>query len=110
MSATRGQRDQVAAAASQPITDWLGEAKADVVASPRPVSMVGSSRMPAEWTDEIMAEVTRRGLTTPSQLIKQLVREGLDRAADAEIHDPVVSMALSHLDAVRRTLIERQAA
>jgi hypothetical protein len=42
-------------------------------------------------------------------LIKALVREGLDRARDGEtIRDPEVSAALSHLDAVRRTLIERQ--
>jgi hypothetical protein len=108
MSGTRGQRDEVAAALSQPVTDWLADA--DVTTAPRQVSMVVSSRMPAEWTDEIMAEVARRGLTTPSQLIKALVREGLDRAAVAEVHDPAVSMALSHLDAVRRTLIERQAA
>jgi hypothetical protein len=108
MSATRGQHDEVGAAVSQPVTDWLTDA--DATAAPRPVSMVVSSRMPAEWTEEIMAEVARRGLTTPSQLIKALVREGLDRAADAEVHDPAVSMALSHLDAVRRTLINRQAA
>jgi len=108
MSATRGQYDEVAAAVSQPVTDWLADTEA--TPAPRQVSMVVSSRMPAEWTEEIMAEVARRDLTTPSQLIKALVREGLDRAADAEVHDPAVSMALSHLDAVRRTLIDRQAA
>jgi hypothetical protein len=109
MSSTRQQRDEIAAAVQQPVTDWLGDA--EVGPAPRQASMVVSSRMPAEWTDEIMAEVARRGLTTPSQLIKALVREGLDRARDGEpVRDPAVSAALSHLDAVRRTLIERQAA
>jgi hypothetical protein len=107
MSRIRGERDEIAAAVRQPVTDWIGDA--EISSSPKQVSMVVSSRMPAEWTDEIMAEVARRGLTTPSQLIKNLVREGLDRARDGEtVRDPEVSAALSHLDAVRRTLIERQ--
>jgi hypothetical protein len=45
-------------------------------------------------------------LRNPSQLIKALVREGLDRGKDDEVRDPDVSAALSHLDAVRRTLID----
>lgn len=110
MSTSRGTRDEVAAAVRQPVTDWIGDAEI-ISPAPKQVSMVVSSRMPAEWTDEIMAEVARRGLTTPSQLIKVLVREGLDRARDGEtVRDPEVSAALSHLDAVRRTLIQRQTA
>jgi len=53
----------------------------EVVAGQRPVSVVFSFRAPAEWSEEIVAEMQRRGLDNPSQLMKSVLREGLDRAA-----------------------------
>jgi hypothetical protein len=79
-----------------------------VETEPRQVQIVFSARMPHEWTPEIMAEMERRGLKNPSQLIKALVREGLDRAAAGDVHTPAITEALGHLDAVRRTLIEAE--
>jgi hypothetical protein len=104
----RDQGENLSAAMQQPVTDWLDSA--DFTTGPRQVSIVFSARMPADWTDEIMAEVARRRLANPSQLIKSLVREGLDRVSAGEVVDPDVIEALGHLDAVRRKLIERRAA
>ncbi|HZN18908.1 MAG TPA: hypothetical protein VFB84_12140 [Micromonosporaceae bacterium] len=53
----------------------------EVVTGQRPMSVVFSFRAPAEWSQEIVAEMQRRGLDNPSQLMKALLREGLDRAA-----------------------------
>jgi hypothetical protein len=45
-----------------------------------PATMVVSARIPGEWAAEFAAEMERRGLANQNQLIKTLVREGLDRA------------------------------
>jgi hypothetical protein len=45
---------------------------------PRP-NIVLVAHMPAEWTDEILAEAQRRGMDNPLVLICDLVRESLDR-------------------------------
>jgi Arc/MetJ-type ribon-helix-helix transcriptional regulator len=99
-------RKRVADAVAQPVTDWVGTDAAAVEDGPRNVTTVFSVRMPAEWTDEIAAEVERRGLANPNQLLRALVREGLDRAKTDEAHTPAVTEILSHLDAVRRRVIE----
>lgn len=64
--------------------------------------------MPAEWTDEIVAEVERRRLANANQLLRALIRESLDRARSDEAHTPAVTEVLSHLDAVRRLVIESE--
>jgi hypothetical protein len=89
-----------------PVSEALAGGGFRVETEPGPATVVFSTRMPAEWSQEILAEVDRRGLKNPGQLIKALVREGLDRAA-SEAHDPRTIEALHHLDAVRRTLIQR---
>jgi hypothetical protein len=99
-------RKRVADAVAQPLTDWVGTEVGTVEDGPRNVTTVFSVRMPAEWTDEIAAEVERRGLANPNQLLRALVREGLDRARTDEAHTPAVTEILSHLDAVRRRVIE----
>ncbi|RZU46617.1 hypothetical protein EV385_6692 [Krasilnikovia cinnamomea] len=50
---------------------------------PHAPSVVYWARIPIAWAQEITAETTRRGLADPAQLVKDLVREGLDRAAAA---------------------------
>jgi hypothetical protein len=57
---------------------------------------VFSSRMLAEWSAEIVAETQRRGLDNPLELIKALVREGLDRAAADNAHDTRTIETLSN--------------
>jgi hypothetical protein len=82
----------------------------EIETEPRATSVVFSARLPAEWTDRIVAEMQRRGLKNPSQLIKALVEEGLDRA---EHRPPEVAEALTYLDEIRRVLVNaepRQAA
>jgi len=101
-----GTRKQVADAVAQPVTGWVGTDLGSVEDGPRNVTSVFSVRMPAEWTEEITAEVQRRGLANPNQLLRALVREGLDRARTDEAHTPAVTEILSHLDAVRRRVIE----
>jgi Arc/MetJ-type ribon-helix-helix transcriptional regulator len=107
MSAMGDARQQVNDELDRPVSDWLGDGEFEVVTEP-PATVVFSARMPGQWSEEINAEVSRRGLKNPSQLIKALVREGLDRAAAGEAHNPETIEALHHLDAVRRALIERE--
>src|SRR5690349_2888327 len=99
-------RKRVADAVAQPVTEWVGTDAATVEDGTRNVTTVFSVRMPAEWSDEIAAEVQRRGLANPNQLLRALVREGLDRAGTDEAHTPAVTEILGHLDAVRRRVIE----
>jgi hypothetical protein len=99
-------RKRLADAVAQPVTEWVGTDLGTAVAGPRNVTSVFSVRMPAEWTDEIVAEMERRGLANPNQLLRALVREGLDRARTDDAHTPAVTEILSHLDAVRRRVIE----
>lgn len=53
-----------------------------------PGKVVIAVRMPAEWTVELTAEVERRGLKNPSELIRALVREGLDRTREGVERPP----------------------
>jgi hypothetical protein len=99
-------RQHVAEAVAQPVTDWAADGI--VEDAPRNVTTVFSVRMPAEWTDEIIAEVARRGLANPNQLLRALVREGLDRAKNGEVHTPEVAEILGHLDAARRRIIDSE--
>jgi Arc/MetJ-type ribon-helix-helix transcriptional regulator len=101
-------RRRVADAVAQPVTEWVGTDAAAVEDGPRTLTAVFSVRMPAEWTDEIIAEVERRGLANPNQLLRALVREGLDRAKTNDAHTPAVTEILSHLDAARRRVIENE--
>jgi hypothetical protein len=73
----------------------------------RSVSVVLSFRAPAEWSDEILAEMRRRGLHNPSQLMKTLVREGLDRAADGD--DRVVTVRVGDLHRAIDSIVTRAA-
>ena len=104
---TREARRRANEALDLPVSEALAAGDFTVDSEPQPSTVVFSARMPAEWTHEILAEVERRGLKNPGQLIKALVREGLDRATSSEAHDPQTIEALHHLDAVRRTLIKR---
>ena len=72
--------DDVLAQARQEPGEW------EVVTTPGTV--VVAARMPAAWTDELAAEAQRRGLKNPSELIRALVREGLDRAQDVPEREP----------------------
>ncbi len=101
-------RKRVAAAVTQPVTEWVGTDTGVAEDGPRNVTTVFSVRMPAEWTDEIAAEMARRGLANPNQLLRALVREGLDRARTEEAHTPAVSEILGYLDAARRRVIESE--
>lgn len=103
----RQLRDQAERLSAQPLD--FSDPAWEVVPpdAPRPQT-VFSTRMPPEWTDEIMSEMTRRGLANPSQLIKALVREGLDRALQEEPLDPASAELVAHLDAVRRGIIAHQ--
>ncbi|GAB1639637.1 hypothetical protein [Krasilnikovia sp. MM14-A1259] len=83
-------RDELGAAMTQ--QDFTDGNVAD---APRG-SAVFSFRAPAEWSQEILAEMQRRGLTNPSQLIKAIVREGLDRAAVGG--DQVVTIRIDDLN------------
>lgn len=67
--ASRSEREQAAAAP----TDWTAAA---VVAKPRKATVVHSTRVPADLSEELEAEAARRGIT-PSALIADLVAEGL---------------------------------
>jgi hypothetical protein len=40
----------------------------EVITGQRPVSVVFSFRAPAEWSEEILVEMQRRGLDNPSQV------------------------------------------
>jgi hypothetical protein len=76
-------------------------------AEQRVVSVVFSFRAPAEWSDEILAEMTRRGLDNPSQLMKTLVREGLDRVAAGD--DRVVTVRVGDLHRAIDSIVTRAA-
>lgn len=80
----------------------------EVVAGERRVSVVFSFRAPAEWSDEILAEMQRRRLDNPSQLMKALLREGLDRAAAG--HAGVVTVRLDDLHRAIDSVVTRRAA
>lgn len=108
MGAVRDAVDRVNAELGKPVSELLADGRFEVDHGPRDVQIVFSARMPPEWTSEIMAEVQRRGLKNPSQLIKALVREGLDRAAAGDVHDPETAETLQHLEAVRRMVIARE--
>jgi hypothetical protein len=99
-------RKRVSDIVAQPVTEWVTVEPARIEDGPRHVTTVFSVRMPAEWTDEITAEMERRGLANPNQLLRALVREGLDRARTDETHTAAVTEILGHLDAVRRRVIE----
>ncbi|RZU53260.1 hypothetical protein EV385_5168 [Krasilnikovia cinnamomea] len=100
------ERQQLNEALDVPVAELLASGDFTVEQEPQPATVVFSARMPGTWTDEIAAETARRGLKNPGQLIRALVREGLDRVAAGEAHDPQTVEALQHLDAVRRVLIK----
>ncbi|RZU46590.1 hypothetical protein EV385_6665 [Krasilnikovia cinnamomea] len=81
--------DELAAAMAQ--QDFTN---GEIVTEPRG-SAVFSFRAPAEWNEEILAEMQRRGLSKPGQLLKALVREALDRATANT--DQVVTIRLDDL-------------
>jgi hypothetical protein len=83
-------------------------ADGEVVTEQRPVSVVFSFRAPAEWSEEILAEMRRRGLDNPSQLMKALLREGLDRAGAG--HDQVVTVRMDDLHRAIDSVVPRAAA
>lgn len=99
-------RAAVEAAVNEPVTDWIDDPGVTIEQGAK-TTIVYSARMPAEWSPEIEALTTSRRLANPNQLIKALVREALDRAATGEVQDPATAQALSHLDAARRALLER---
>ena len=74
----------------------------------RSVSVVFSFRAPAEWSAEILTEMQRRGLDNPSQLMKALLREGLDRAATNR--DQVVTIRVDDLHRAIDSIVTRAAA
>lgn len=80
----------------------------EVVAGERRVSVVFSFRAPAEWSDEILGEMRRRRLDNPSQLMKVLLREGLDRAAGS--HAGVVTVRVDDLHRAIDSVVARPAA
>ena len=69
-------RDELRAAAAGATYD--ADEGWEVVSTP--TTMVVSARIPGDWAAEFAAEMRRRGLANQNQLIKALVREGLDRA------------------------------
>jgi hypothetical protein len=79
----------------------------EVVGRAEQRSVVFSFRAPAEWSDEILAEMQRRGLDNPSQLMKALVREGLDRAAAGD--DRVVTVRVGDLHRAIDLIVTRAA-
>src|SRR5262249_27141587 len=83
-------------------------AEGEVVTGHRPVSVVVSFRAPAEWSAEILAEMQRRGLDNPSQLMKALLREGLDRAAGGNAR--VVTVRVDDLHRAIDSIVLRAAA
>jgi hypothetical protein len=83
-------------------------AEGEVITGQRPVSVVFSFRAPAEWSEEILAEMQRRGLDNPSQLMKALLREGLDRAAAAS--GRVVTVRVDDLHRAIDSIVTRAAA
>lgn len=94
--ASRNERQQAAATP----TDW---AAADVVAKPRKATVVHSTRVPADLSEELEAEAARRG-TTPSALIADLVAEGLRKP------QPDVLVPLADVRRVIDSLASRAAA
>jgi hypothetical protein len=80
----------------------------EVVAGERRVSVVFSFRAPAEWSDEILTEMRRRRLDNPSQLMKVLLREALDRAATT--HAGVVTVRVDDLHRAIDSVVARPAA
>jgi hypothetical protein len=79
----------------------------EVVSRVEQRSVVFSFRAPADWNDEILAEMQRRGLDNPSQLMKSLVREGLDRAATGD--DRVVHVRVGDLHRAIDSIVGRAA-
>lgn len=77
---SRDTRAALDAALAEPVTDWINDPQTRIIEGPA-AKIVYSARMPPEWSDEIAAETIRRGLDNPNELIRALVREGLDRAA-----------------------------
>jgi hypothetical protein len=69
--------------------DWSG---ATVDRETRPVMIVHSARIPADLSERLEAEATRRGIT-PSALIRDLVEEGLR----PDTVDETVTVRLSDL-------------
>jgi hypothetical protein len=82
-------------------------ADGEVVTERRPVSVVFSFRAPAEWSEEILAEMRRRGLDNPSQLMKALLREGLDRAVAGR--DQMVTVRVDDLHRAIDSVVPRAA-
>jgi hypothetical protein len=80
----------------------------EVITEQRQVSVVFSFRAPAEWSEEILAEMQRRGLDNPSQLMKALLREGLDRAAAG--NNQVVTVRVDDLHRAIDSIVTRSAA
>jgi hypothetical protein len=96
-------RDELSKAmAEQDFTDG------EVITGQRPVSVVFSFRAPAEWSEEILVEMQRRGLDNPSQLMKALLREGLDRAAGGNAR--VVTVRVDDLHRAIDSIVTRPAA
>jgi predicted DNA-binding protein len=83
------KRDKALAALDGPL-DWAG---ADVDDRPRNVQVVQSVRMPRDLTERLAAEAQRRGIT-PSDLVRELVRAGLDEIDQAG--NVVVNLADLH--------------
>jgi hypothetical protein len=80
----------------------------EVVTGHRPATVVFSFRAPAEWSEEILAEMQRRGLDNPSQLMKALLREGLDRASGSSAR--LVTVRVDDLHRAIDAIVARPAA
>ncbi|WP_433315606.1 hypothetical protein [Micromonospora chersina] len=81
-------RDEAVRAAQQPI-DWSG---AEVETKPRKVTMVYSTRPPADLSRWLVEEASRRGIN-PSVMLRELVADGKRAAAE----DKIVTVRLSDL-------------
>lgn len=62
--------------------DWTTAVAYTPTRSP---SFVHSVRLSRELADQLAAEVTRRGLTEPSALIRQFIIEGLARGSGVDV-------------------------
>jgi predicted DNA-binding protein len=82
-------------------TDWTG---ATVETEPRTASFVYSVRIPADLSEDLETEATRRGLT-PSGLIRELVTAGLGAVDD----NATVTLRVADLRRAIDTVVMRAA-
>ena len=83
--------------------DWSGAVAEN---RRRGVTMVHSIRMSHELTEQLFAEAQRRGIT-PSELIREYVQGGLNRASS--IDDTTVTVNLAELHRAIDTVVRRAA-